>query len=91
MHWQLQPIIWPIVIATLALLAVPQKAHPAEPSPAIRAACEQDVKRLCPKAYRSQSALLICYCMQRQSVFSISPKCVAAYLAEHGASRSKCQ
>jgi hypothetical protein len=31
MPWQLQPIIWPIIIATLALLAIPHKAHPGPP------------------------------------------------------------
>jgi hypothetical protein len=58
MPWQLQPLIWPIIIATLALLSVPHKAHPgtpaAEPSAAVKAACTADVKRLCPKEYANR-------------------------------------
>jgi hypothetical protein len=47
MPWQLQPLIWTIVIATLALLAIPHKAHPAEPSAALIKACYRTVYREC--------------------------------------------
>jgi hypothetical protein len=53
MPWQLQPLIWPLLIATLALLAMPHKAHPAEPShprqpsAALVNACRDDALRLC--------------------------------------------
>jgi hypothetical protein len=45
MPWQLQPLIWPIVIATLALLAVPHKAHPQ--SAALIKACYRSVAKEC--------------------------------------------
>ena len=57
---QLQPIIWPIIIATLALLAVPHKARPQhpvaqsatgtptqEPSAELMQACFRPVYRFC--------------------------------------------
>jgi hypothetical protein len=47
MPWQLQPIIWPIIIATLALLAVPHKARPAEPSAALVKACFRTIYKEC--------------------------------------------
>jgi hypothetical protein len=91
MHWQMQPILWPIIIATLALLAVPHNAHPQQPSAAIRAACDGDVKKLCPHAYRSGSATLICRCMARQNTFSISWGCRTAWIKEHGLTRGECK
>ena len=45
MHWQLQPLIWPILIATLALLAIPHQAHPQ--SAALVKACYRSVYRAC--------------------------------------------
>src|SRR5262249_54757462 len=47
MPWQLQPIIWPIIIATLALLAVPHKARPQEPSVELIQACFRPLYRYC--------------------------------------------
>ena len=47
MPWQLQPIIWPIIIATLALLAVPHKARPREPSAELVQACFRPLYRYC--------------------------------------------
>ena len=98
MPWQLQPLIWPILIATLALLAIPHRAHPghpvaqsatgtpaAEPSAAIKAACSEDVRRLCPKEYANRHAdggAAIGGCMRRH-VFAISGRCIKAWLTEH--------
>jgi len=98
MPWQLQPLIWPIIIATLALLSVPHKAHPAspvaqsaagipaaEPSAAVKAACTADVKRLCPKEYANRHAdggAAIGACMKAHA-FSISGRCIKAWLFEH--------
>ena len=85
MPWQLQPLIWPIIIATLALLAMPHKAHPQEPSAAVKAACSADVKRLCPKEYLNRHAdggASIGTCMKAHA-FSISPRCIKAWLFEH--------
>ena len=88
MPWQLQPLIWPIIIATLALLSVPHKAHPgtpaAEPSAAVKAACTADVKRLCPKEYANRHAdgAAIGTCMKAHA-FSISGRCIKAWLFEH--------
>jgi hypothetical protein len=85
MPWQLQPLIWPIIIATLALLAVPHRARPAEPSAAIQAACTADVKRLCPKEYANRHAdggAAIGTCMKAHA-FSISGRCIKAWLFEH--------
>jgi hypothetical protein len=85
MPWQLQPLIWPIIIATLALLAMPHKARPAEPSAAIKAACTTDVKRLCPKEYANRHAdggAAIGSCMKAHA-FSISGRCIKAWLFEH--------
>jgi hypothetical protein len=31
MHWRLEPIIWVLIIGTLALLAIPRPAHPGPP------------------------------------------------------------
>ena len=45
MPWQLQPLIWPILIATLALLAMPHKAHPQSAS--LIKACYRSVYRAC--------------------------------------------
>jgi hypothetical protein len=89
MPWQLQPLIWPIIIATLALLSVPHKAHPgtpaAEPSAAVKAACTADVKRLCPKEYANRhpdGGAAIGACMKAHA-FSISGRCIKAWLFEH--------
>jgi hypothetical protein len=82
MPWHLQPLIWPIIIATLALLAVPRPARPDEPSPAVRAACEGDIKRLCPKEHAAADGAAIAVCM-RAHAFAISRGCVRAYLNEH--------
>jgi hypothetical protein len=85
MPWQLQPLIWPIIIATLALLAMPHKARPAEPSAAVKAACTADVKRLCPKEYANRHAddgAAIGTCMKTHA-FSISGRCIKAWLFEH--------
>jgi hypothetical protein len=86
MPWQLQPLIWPIIIATLALLAVPRPARPQEPSPAVRAACEGDIKRLCPKEHAAGDGAAIAACM-RAHAFSISRGCVNAWLAEQSKER----
>ena len=91
MPWQLQPLIWPIVIATLALLAVPHKARPQEPSAAIKAACTSDVVRLCPKEYAARhrdGGASIGPCM-RSHAFSISGRCMKAWLFEHPEDRKQ--
>jgi hypothetical protein len=54
MPWQLQPLIWPILIATLALLAVPHKAHPQ--SADLVNACRDDALRLCVREVRALGA-----------------------------------
>jgi hypothetical protein len=85
MPWQLQPLIWPIVIATLAMLAIPRPAHPTEPSEAIKRACTADVKRLCPREYLHRHAdggAGIGTCMKAHA-FSISGRCIKAWLFEH--------
>jgi hypothetical protein len=82
MPWQLQPLIWPIIIATLALLALPHKARPAEPSTAVKIACTADVKRLCPKEYAHRDGPGIGSCMKAHA-FSISGRCIKAWLFEH--------
>lgn len=84
MPWQLQPLIWPIVIATLALLSVPHKARPAEPSAAVRRACVGDVKRLCPAEYAARDAAGIGECMKKAGPLRISLKCQSAWIKEHG-------
>jgi hypothetical protein len=81
MPWQLQPLIWPIIIATLALLAVPRPAHPQEARPAVRAACEGDIKRLCPKQRAAGDGAAIAACM-RAHAFAISRGCVDAWLSQ---------
>ena len=91
MPWQLQPLIWPLLIATLALLAIPHRAKPAEPSAAIKSACSDDVRRLCPKEYANRhadGAAAIGACM-RAHVFSISPRCIKAWLTEHPEDRKQ--
>lgn len=45
MPWQLQPLIWPFIIATLAMLAIPRHAHPQ--SAALVKACYRTVYRAC--------------------------------------------
>jgi hypothetical protein len=94
MPWQLQPIIWPIIIATLALLAVPHKARPQEVSSAVRAACEGDMRALCPDEYAAQDGPAIATCMKSHAPFIgkppfVSTDCVNAWLAEHPANRRK--
>ncbi|HEV3394499.1 MAG TPA: hypothetical protein VG100_00055 [Xanthobacteraceae bacterium] len=86
MHWQLQPIIWLVLIATLAILAIPHPAHPQEPSAAIRRACDGDVRRLCPKEYAARDGARIRDCMGEHK-FSISLRCQAAWIKEHGLSK----
>lgn len=92
MPWQLQPIIWPIIIATLALIAMPHKAHPATASqgasPAIRAACDGDIRRLCPKEHAAGDGAAIARCM-RAHAFSISTRCINAWLSEHPQEKHK--
>ena len=88
MHWQLQPLIWPIIIATLALLAVPHKAHPQEISEAVKKACDADVRTLCRAEYAAKDAEAIAACMKSHAPFIgkppfISPACVKAWMAEH--------
>lgn len=51
MPWQLQPLIWPIVIATLALIAIPRQAHPQ--SSALVKACYRSVYRACHEQVRA--------------------------------------
>ena len=45
MHWHIQPLIWPLLIATLALLAIPHPAHPQSPS--LVRACAAAVGKTC--------------------------------------------
>jgi hypothetical protein len=45
MPWQLQPLIWPFLIATLAMLAIPKHAHPQSAS--LVKACYRSVYRAC--------------------------------------------
>jgi hypothetical protein len=51
MPWQLQPLIWPLLIATLALLAIPRNAHPQ--SADLINACRDDAIRLCESQVRA--------------------------------------
>jgi hypothetical protein len=80
MHWRLEPIIWVLIIGTLALLAIPRPAHPQ--SSAIRRACDADVRRLCPKEYAARDRAGIGTCMKTNWT-QISAACVAAWLKEH--------
>jgi hypothetical protein len=83
MHWQIQPLIWIAIIGTLALLAIPRAAHPADtPSAAVRRACDADVRRLCPKEYAVRDRAGIGACMKANWT-AISVGCVAAWLKEH--------
>ena len=93
MPWQLQPLIWPIIIATLALLAVPHKAHPQEPTPAMRA-CEGDIQKLCSTEYAANDGLAIAACMISHAPFIgkppfVSNGCVKAWLKEHPPEKKK--
>jgi hypothetical protein len=96
MHWRLEPIIWVLIIGTLALLAIPRPAHPVSgeasrtaladasqgASPEIRRACDGDVRRLCPKEYAARDRAGIGQCMKTNWT-QISAACVAAWLKEH--------
>jgi hypothetical protein len=46
MDWRLQPLIPILILATLALLAIPRAAHPQ--SRELIAACQGDALTLCP-------------------------------------------
>jgi hypothetical protein len=85
MHWHLEPLILPVLIAILLLLAIPH-AHPGtptqEPSPAIRRACDNDVRRLCPKEYAARDGAAIHACMKEHAL-QVSLRCAAAWLREH--------
>ena len=94
MPWQLQPLIWPLLIATLALLAIPHRARPQEVSAAVRAACDADVRTLCPAEYAAKDAPAIAACMKGHAPFVgrapfISNGCVKAWLAEHPPERKR--
>jgi len=90
MHWHMEPLILPILIAILLLLSIPF-AH--SQSAAIVTACDADVRRLCPVEYaavrgsgsRKRHALMrvaVAKCMQARGS-EISAPCVAAWRREH--------
>jgi hypothetical protein len=62
MHWQIQPLIWVLVIGTLAILAIPRAAHP-QPADLI-AACMVDALRWCPAESASRDKARIDACMR---------------------------
>lgn len=74
-------LIWLLASAVL-ILAVPRIAPAQEPSPAVRRACDSDVRRLCPDQYRARDNAAIGVCM-RQNAAMITLRCAAAWLAEH--------
>ena len=82
MHWQVQPIIWIVLIATLALLAIPRPGYPQEASVTVRKACNLDVRRLCPKEFMLKDSALIGECM-RVHAASIGARCMKAWMLEH--------
>ena len=83
MHWQLQPILWPIIIATLALLAMPPRAHPAPPSSQLVALCSADAQRLCPSEVVSGDHDRIGRCMRAHRK-AVSKPCRAQVKKEFG-------
>jgi hypothetical protein len=94
MHWQLQPLIIVLLLGTLALLAIPRVAHPQTASPAIRKACDGDIRTLCPKEYamRRGRAKAICLCMnERGGAFTVSLACQRAWIKEHGMKKGECK
>jgi len=76
MPWRLEPLIWPILIATLALLAIP-RAHGGEPPPDLIAACQGDVMRFCLRAAMSQDKDAIDRCMRAHRK-QATPQCQKA-------------
>jgi hypothetical protein len=93
MHWHFQPLLWPFIIGTLALLAVPHSAHPQQPSPALRAACDADARKLCPLEYalphgpRREAAVGLCM-KQRAGLLNTSLACKAAWIKEQALPRT---
>jgi hypothetical protein len=92
MLWKLVAI-W-LLGSTVLVTGVARFAHGAATSPAIRAACDGDVKRLCPKEFKSRNSIAICRCMNALSLWQmlgISAPCKAAWRKEHGLSKGECK
>jgi hypothetical protein len=79
MPWQLQPLIWPFLIATLALLAIPHKAHPQ--SAALVKACYRSVYRTCHDEVRNLDRRAAGACV-KANFDKLAPRCRALIEAE---------
>jgi hypothetical protein len=80
MHWHIQPLIWVLVIGTLALLAIPRPAHP-QPADLIEA-CTVDALRWCPSQAMSRDKDSIDKCMRAHRA-RLSKRC-RDVAAKHG-------
>ena len=82
-------LIWLLTVAVVIMAAV--RFAPAQtPSKAIMSACDSDARRLCPKEYRQRVGRIaaIGNCMkERAGPSTISLRCQAAWIKEHGLSR----
>lgn len=79
MPWQIQPLIWPIIIATLALLSVPHKAHPQ--SAALIKACYRTVYKECEAQVKALDRKAAGECV-KANFTKIAPRCRALIEAE---------
>jgi hypothetical protein len=87
MDWRLEPIILPLLIATLLTLATPRAAHPQ--SQELIDACSGDAMRLCPAQVAAAMAGVrkpIGKCMHAHWA-ELSEQCRAAARAERKAGR----
>jgi hypothetical protein len=83
-------LIWALGSAVL-IFGVARVAQSGE-SPAIRRACDGDVRHLCPKEWASHNSLAICNCMNaRGGAFTVSLRCQAAWIKEHGLNKGECK
>jgi hypothetical protein len=74
MPWQLQPFIWPILIATLALIAIPRPAHPQ--SSALVKACYRSVYRECHEQVKTLDRKATGECV-KANFDKLAPRCRA--------------
>jgi hypothetical protein len=79
MPWQLQPLIWPFIIATLAMLAIPRPAHPQ--SAALIKACYRSVYRVCHDEVRNLDRKAAGECVKK-NFGELAPPCRAIICKE---------